>query len=323
MKSFITGINGFAGSFLAETLLAKEEKVIGLVQPGTNRENISLIKDQLQLFEYDLLDDKAIKQIMEKYQPDEVYHLAGESSVKSSFDDPCRSFTVNVIGSLKLLEVVRCSAPAAKILLVTSGEIYGESLSTGLTNENTPLQPKSPYAVSKAALDMLGRVYACSAKMNVIIARPFSHIGPRQSVNFFLPAAARQVAMIKLGMQPPVLKLGDLSVKRDFTDVRDVVQAYIGLQKYGQKGEAYNVCSGCSYLLKEVVDDLIKLAGMEITVELDPNRLRNVDLHNMTVDNKKLKQAIDWQPNITLEKSLKDILNYWLDSCRKETVPIR
>ncbi|MFH1390649.1 MAG: GDP-mannose 4,6-dehydratase [Candidatus Margulisiibacteriota bacterium] len=310
MKAFITGINGFAGSFLAEALLKSGRQVAGSVQPGTPLENLAAIETKLKLFPLDLNDSASLEKILAVEAPDEIYHLAAVSSVKESLDDPRKCFIVNVLGSLNLLESVRLHLPKATVVLVTSSEIYGEVLNEKvLTSESSPIIPKSPYAVSKAALDQLGRVYAKTYGLKVIMARPFSHTGPRQTPTFFVPTVAKQVAELEKSGGGEI-KVGNLDIYRDFTDVRDVVDAYILMAEKGKSGEAYNICRGENQHLKSLADKLIALARVPIKVTIDPDRYRKVDLTSMKIDNRKLK-ALGWQPIIPIDTTLADILAYW------------
>ncbi|MBU1867120.1 MAG: GDP-mannose 4,6-dehydratase [Candidatus Margulisbacteria bacterium] len=310
MKAFITGINGFAGSFLAEALLKSGRQVTGSVQPGTPLDNLAAIEAQLKLIPLDLNDSSALEKFIAAEAPDEIYHLAAVSSVKDSLDDPRKCFIVNVLGSLNLLEAARHHLPKTTVVLVTSSEIYGEALSEKvLTSESSPIIPKSPYAVSKAALDHLGRVYANNFGLKVVIARPFSHIGPRQTSVFFIPSIASQIVELeKTGGGE--IKVGNIEMDRDFTDVRDVVEAYVLLAEKGKSGEAYNICRGETRRLKELVDRLIALARVPIKVTIDSERCRPSDLTSMKIDSRKLK-AIGWQPIIPIDTTLADILAYW------------
>ncbi|MBU0686427.1 MAG: GDP-mannose 4,6-dehydratase [Candidatus Margulisbacteria bacterium] len=313
MKALITGINGFAGSFLAESLVGSNAVVAGTIQPGTTLENIATIKDTLSLFEVDLLDQEKLAIVFNSFSPDVIFHLAGASSVKESFDHPAKFLNVNVMGSLNLLENVKKYVPQATVLLVTSGAIYGESLSAdNLVDEQSRVLPKSPYAVSKAAQDMLGRVYVQAANLKIVIARPFNHIGPRQSDDFFVSTVARQVAEIIKGKKSPELNLANIEVYRDFTDVRDMVAAYLLLSQKGRAGEAYNICSGKRYFLKDIVNMFIELSGKNIAIKLDPARLRKLDLVDMQIDNSKIIRATGWKPEVEIQQSLKDTLGYWL-----------
>lgn len=312
MKALVTGINGFAGSYLAELLLENNWEVAGTIQPGTGLDNIGHIEKSLSLTSVDLLDKNPLAELFKLSAPDVIFHLAGASSVKESFQNPYKCFDVNVIGGLNVLESAKKHCREATILLVTSAEIYGRSLSSDKpTDENSMVLPKSPYAVSKAALDMLGQVYADRSQLKVIIARPFNHIGPRQSDTFFVPTVAKQIAKIINKSSIPEISLGNLEVCRDFTDVRDVVDAYLRLALKGRVGEIYNVCSGKSYCLKNIVEEMIDLSKIKVVIKIDPAKVRKVDLLNMKVDNSKIKKEVGWQPKIDLTTSLRDILNYW------------
>jgi GDP-4-dehydro-6-deoxy-D-mannose reductase len=313
MRAFVTGINGFAGSYLAEALVEAGHSVGGTTLTGTSLEPISHIREKLQLFALDLTDRNAFNPVLSSFNPDWLFHLAGESSAKASFTDPIKTFNINVMGGLNVLEAVKTLAPKTKILLVTSGDIYGEALLTDkLTDEEVKPIPNSPYGVSKAALDMLGRIYAGSFGLDIIIARPFSHIGPRQQDVFFIPTVARQIAEIKRGKGDHSLRLGELNIFRDFTDVRDVVRAYILLAEKGRKGEAYNICSGKQYLLKELVETMIGLSQKKIAVMLDPERVRRADLSRMKPDNGKIMRETGWRPTIDIKRSLSDVFEYWM-----------
>ncbi|MFA5034927.1 MAG: GDP-mannose 4,6-dehydratase [Candidatus Margulisiibacteriota bacterium] len=310
MKAFITGINGFAGSYLAEALLKSGRQVAGSVQPGTPLDNLAAIETQLKLIPLDLNDSSALEKILAAEAPDEIYHLAAVSSVKDSLDDPRQCFIVNVLGSLNLLEAVRHHLPKTTVVLVTSSEIYGEALSDKvLTSESSPIIPKSPYAVSKAALDQLGRVYAKTYGLRVVMARPFSHTGPRQTPTFFVPTVAKQIAELEKSGGGEI-KVGNLEIYRDFTDVRDVVDAYILLAEKGKSGEAYIICRGENQYLKKIVARLTELVKVPIKVTVDPDRFRKADLISMKIDNRKLKD-LGWMPRRPLDATLVEILQFW------------
>jgi GDP-4-dehydro-6-deoxy-D-mannose reductase len=313
MKALITGINGFAGSYLAENLLKKNWEVDGIVQPKTDISNIELIQDKISIFYSDLNDRSALENAVRESSPDVFFHLAGASSVKESFADPVKYFQVNVIGSLNLLEAIKMHNPTATVLVVTSAEIYGESLlNEKIVNEDSLILPKSPYAASKASLDILARSYLYSSDIKIVIARPSSHIGPRQSDVFFVPTLVRQVAEIYKGSKLPEIYLGNLNAYRDFTDVKDVVDAYALLAIKGERGKAYNICSGEKHLLRDIVDNIIKLSGKEITVNTNTENLRRTDILDMKIDNSRIVREIGWLPKINIDQSLKETFNYWL-----------
>ncbi|OGB88339.1 hypothetical protein A3J44_03950 [candidate division WOR-1 bacterium RIFCSPHIGHO2_02_FULL_45_12] len=313
MRAFVTGINGFAGSYLAEILIQAGYSVGGTIFPGTSLDNISQIKEDIKLYPVNIVEKELCENVFAEFNPRIIFHLAGESSVKNSFTYPSKTIQTNLSGGLNILEIVRKVLPRTKLLLVSSGDIYGEALlNNTLTDEEVKPIPNSPYGVSKAALDMLGRVYAKAFDLDVVIARPFSHIGPRQQENFFIPTVARQIVAIKRGKGDHSLRLGELKIFRDFTDVRDVVRAYILLADKGRKGEAYNICSGSQYLLKDLVDIMIGLSHEKIAVVLDPERVRCADLSRMKPDNNKIMNETGWRPTIDIKRSLKDVFDYWI-----------
>jgi len=312
MKALVTGINGFAGSYLAEALLQSGAEVSGVVEPGTSIDYIKQIAGKIRIFEADIVDRTIIEKVFKQAAPSHLFHLAGLSSVKDSFDRPQDYFRVNLSGG----DVVLTAAAAMKnirVLVVTSGDIYGDSLMSGeLVNEKSPIRPRSPYAVSKAALDMLASVFFVQKGLEVVIARPFSHIGPRQSAKFFVPTVARQIAEIIKQEKKPEIQLGETDIYRDFTDVRDIARAYILLAEKGQTGESYNICSGRRYHLQAIVSELVKMADIKINITTDPSRFRKADITDMHLDNRKIKEAVDWEPKIQLTETLRETLAYWL-----------
>lgn len=318
MKALITGINGFAGSYLAETLIQSGVSVSGIVEPGSSINYIAHIKDKLDIYQSDILDRDCIEKIFKEKNPSHIFHLAGLSSVKDSFARPQDYFRVNLVGG----EVILSAAVALKkvrILVVTSGDIYGDSLSAAQpVNESSPIKPLSPYAVSKAAIDMLAKVFFLHYGLEVVIARPFSHIGPRQSAGFFVPTIAQQIAAIIKQRQAPCLHLGEVDIYRDFTDVRDIVRAYVLLAEKGKAGEAYNICSGQRFHLRQIVYDLVKMSGREIMIMTDPERIRKVEITDMHLDNNKLRQEIGWEPQIPLAETLNETLAFWMEQIGKK-----
>src|SRR3989339_749674 len=313
MKSLISGINGFVGSYLAETLLKQGHEVFGLIKPGTNTSIIDGIKNRIKLFPVDILDYKALSAIFDSIIPNFVYHLAGATSVKESLIDPLNCFRINVNGTLNLLESIRLKNVQCKILLASSGEVYGNTKrADGLPlTENDATYPQSPYAASKVAVETLAQSYAKSFGLKTIIVRPLNHIGPRQSDVFFLPTLAKQIAEIENNKRLDLIEVGDLHNYRDFTDVRDVVRAYALLMEQGQLGEIYNICSGNVMLLKDIVDALLRLSGKKMTIQSDQHKFRNNDRINVSLDCAKIKAHTGWEPQYLIETSLIDILDYW------------
>lgn len=310
MKAYITGISGFAGSFLAEALLQKNFEVFG-TYVSDNTKNIDSIKKDLQLQKVDLLHSENVKKSIEGYKPDVVFHLAALTSPGESFKSPETFFTNNITAEINLLEAVRTSDISPRILITSSAEVYGLIADKDIpVDEDTELRPASPYAVSKIAQDYLGLQYFLSYGMDIVRVRPFNHVGPRQTPQFVVAAFAKQIAEIETGKENPILKVGNLEAKRDFTDVRDMVQAYITLIEKGKSGEVYNAGSGKSHKIAEILNTLLSFSDKTISTELDPGKLRPSDTPDIRSNNKKI-EALGWKAEIALEKTLEDTLNYW------------
>ncbi len=319
MKVLITGITGFAGSHLAEFLLLKGCEVFGISRPLEETKNLRGFVHRLQLDEVDLLESHTIERIVANINPDVIYHLAGEASVHLSGGKPADTMQVNAIGTLNLMEAVRKLARKPCVLLVTSGEVYGPvGLEELPLTEDLPLCPLHPYAMSKVVVHYLGYEYFHAHHVPVVEARPFNHIGPRQRLGFVAPDFSKQLAEIFLGMRARQIKVGDLSARRDFVDVRDVVRAYWLLTEKGKPGEVYNVCSGNAHSIQTILNMLISLSGVQVTVIVDQERLRSSSVAVMKGSCAKIQRELGWSPQIPLEQSLKDTLEYWIESLRKE-----
>lgn len=312
-KVLITGITGFAGSFLAEHLLdLGDYEVSGTFLSEKSIENVAHIKEKLELVQVDLMNKDAIDSLVAAKKPDYVYHLAALSSPGKSFGDPMGTITNNIAAEIHMLEAVRTHNPQAHILITSSGDIYGKVAPENLPiDEDTPFNPTNPYSVSKIAQDYLGLQYCNSYGLDIIRVRPFNHIGPRQALSFALSDFAKRIVDIENGVTLPVLKVGNLTAKRDFTDVRDMVRAYVLLMEKGAKGDVYNIGSGVSHTLQEMVDIMQAKAKIPFTLEEDPSLMRPSDTPELVCDNTKMKKLTDWRPQIPLEQTLKDILDYW------------
>lgn len=312
-KAFITGITGFAGSFLAEYLL----EVGGYGVSGTyltdgSLVNISKVKNKLRLYKVDLQDRKATGEIIHTGKPDLVFHLAALTAPGESFDNPSEFITNNISVEVNLLEAIRKTETLPNTLIVSSAEVYGNVNPLALPiDEETELRPVNPYAVSKVACDFLGLQYFFSYKIPVIRVRPFNHIGPRQSSSFVVSSFAKKIAEIERNSANVSMKVGNLSAKRDFTDVRDIVRGYVDLLKKGKVGDVYNIGSGRSYEIKYILDTLLSFSDKKITVEMDPELVRPVDVPELVCDNAKIKREIGWEPRIPIEQTLRETLDYW------------
>jgi GDP-4-dehydro-6-deoxy-D-mannose reductase len=312
MKVLITGIAGFVGSFLAEEVLKKGDEVLGICLACESRENIEKIKKNLHLFNCDITNYEQLSRLVKRIKPDQIYHLAALSSVGESFLHPKEYIECNIRGTLHLLEIVRTLKNPTKILVVGSSDMYGivKPKEVPITEERT-LLPVSPYGVSKASGDLLAYQYFKSYEVYAIRARGFNHTGPRQRTGFVIPDFASQIAKIEKGLSPPILKVGNLSTKRDISDVRDVVRAYVSLMQKGKAGEAYNVCSQQAHSIINLVKILLSLSKKKIRVEVDEKRNRPAEIPILLGSNSKIRKATGWKPKIPIEKTLEDTLDFW------------
>ncbi len=262
--------------------------------------------------ECDLRDALSVRIALSRIEPDRIFHLAAQSFVPSSWKAPTETITTNIIGQINLFEAVRSLNLDCKIQIACSSEEYGLVKEDEVPiKETNPLRPLSPYAISKIGQDFLGYQYYKSYGLKVVRTRGFNHTGPRRGDVFVCSNFAKQIASIELGLQKPIIYVGNLDAKRDFTDVRDMVRAYWLALEYCKPGEVYNICSGKAYSIKEVLDMLLSLTDEKIEVKQDPNRLRPSDVPILLGDNTKFKEATGWEPQIPFEKTLQDLLDYW------------
>ena len=257
--------------------------------------------------EVDVLDGPALAKALDAARPDAVYHLAGFAHVGESWDRPGDVFRVNAEGTLNVLEAARlCSGLVPRVLVVSSAEVYGRVAVSDLPlTEDAPVRPVSPYAASKAAAEVLAVQAWLGRGVPAVVARPFNHTGPGQSPDFVVPAFARR---IRAGGEGGVLRVGNLSPRRDITDVRDVVRAYRLLVERGEPGGVYNVCSGVDVAIEELVRRMLALAGADLRVEPDPALLRPADVPALRGDRTRLTAATGWEPEIPLDQTLADVL---------------
>jgi len=312
MRALITGISGFSGRHLSAYLLEKGYEVAGIDNAGMDLPNEIIKSDNIEIFIGDLRDESILSDALNSFKPDILFHLAAQSSVKISFENPLETFSDNLIGTLILLETISKLDMEVKTLVISSSEVYGQlDPSECPVSEDSPLRPINPYAVSKAAVDLLAYQYYKAYKMPVFLARAFSHSGPGQKTVGVLSDWAFQVAKIDLGLVPPVLKVGNMNVKRDYTDVRDVVRAYLDIIEKGKPGTPYNVCSGTGYTLSDLLEKYRALSRKEIEIEADKSRLRPVDIPILIGSNSRIKKDTGWKPEITIDQTLSDSLKYW------------
>lgn len=309
LRSLITGVSGFAGSHLADYLAQQPDTELwGCDRSGERR---PYHPASLKLLAVDVCDAAATQTLLEHIQPDRIYHLAGQAFVGSSWANPWDTLENNLRAQVNMLEAMRASCPAARMLVVGSNEEYGRLTSGDLpVTETTPLRPDSPYGVSKVGQDLLGQQYFLSYGLHIVRVRPFNHIGPRQNSKFVAPAFASQIAAVEAGQQPPILRVGNLAARRDFTDVRDMMRAYVLALDHGAAGEVYNIGSERSRGIQELLNILLSYAARPITVEVDTDRLRPSDVPEAVCDASKFKTCAGWEPTIPFEQTLKDLLDY-------------
>lgn len=312
-RVLVTGVTGFAGSHLVDYLLPQEDyEIFGIQRWRSRTENIEHFADKITLLECDLRDATNTFEIIAKIKPDWIFHLAAQSFVPTSWVAPTESLTTNVLAQVNIFEAVRRLGLRTRIQLACSSEEYGMVYPDEVPiRETNPLRPLSPYAVSKVAQDMLGYQYWMSWKVDSVRTRGFNHEGPRRGPVFVASDFAKQIADIEKGLKKPVLSVGNLEAQRDFTDVRDMVRAYVLALEKCEPGEVYNICSGKAWTIQKVLDYLLGMTTAKIEVREDPARLRPSDVPILLGDNSKFVKATGWQPTIPFEQTLKDMLEYW------------
>jgi GDP-4-dehydro-6-deoxy-D-mannose reductase len=313
MRILVTGATGFAGSHLAEALLSRPGvRLWGLSRSGAWPADQRHLAKRVELRGVDLCDRAAVEVVLREVEPEQIFHLAGYAAVGRSFQEPDAAWAGNLGSTRNLYEAVARWGGQPRILFVGSGLVYGDSDDPETPrHEGLLLQPNNPYAASKSAADLLSYQFARAPGLHVVIARPFNHIGPRQAPDFAIASFARQVVAIERGEKPPVMETGNLSPRRDLTDVRDTVAAYDLLMQHGRSGEAYNVGSGQVYSMHTVLDRLLALAGLTVELRQKAALLRSTDTPVVRVDASKLRRETGWSPRYTLDQTLLDTLNYW------------
>jgi len=300
MRALVTGVTGFVGPYLVDELVNSGYEVFGLDRAGKDVKNC-------RVFECDILDKEKLFSIISEVSPDAVFHLAGQSSVPKSFEIPELTMEINVGGTRNLLDAVVKAKIMPKVLVVSSSQVYGKS-NKEVLNESSPLRPESPYAESRVKQEEAAFGYFKKHKLPIIVSRSFNHTGPGQPPDFVCPDFARQIVKIERGEKEPVIFVGNTSSRIDFSDVRDVVKAYVLLAEKGEAGEIYHVCSGKGHSIKQVLGLLCSMSDAAISIKKDPKKFRKQDI--MVGDNSRIRQ-LGWQSRIGFEQTLKDIIDYW------------
>jgi GDP-4-dehydro-6-deoxy-D-mannose reductase len=311
-RNLITGATGFAGCYLADALASRGETVIGLSRTAAWPAGWSHLSARIDLRACDLCNGTAVEAILRETKPDRIYHLAGFARVGESFRDPEAAWQGNLTTTRRLCEAVIRSGQRPRILFVSSGTIYGNPDNPETPrDEKCPLRPDTPYAASKAAADLACYQYTCAPGLDIVRARPFNHIGPRQSADYAIPNFARQLAAIERGKLPPVLHTGNLDAQRDLTDVRDMVRAYLLLMEHGRHGEAYNIGTGQSWPMQTVLERMLAFASLRVEIRRQADLLRPTEQRVIRVDAGKIRRETGWTPVYSLDQTLADTLAAW------------
>lgn len=288
------------------------ESVFGVGLPKDSTRNIRHIESQIRLYRVDLTDYDGVRDVISSAEPDQIFHLAAQASVERAWEDPGGTLVNNITAQLNLLRAIIACDLDPRILVVASADEYGLVEIEDLpADEDTPLRPLNPYAVSKIAQDYLGYQYHLSHDLKVVRVRPFNHTGPRQGLGFVVPDFCRQIALIEDGRQESVMRVGNLAAQRDFSDVRDVVRAYYLALSKGEPGAVYNVGSSRTYSIREILDLLLSLSEVEIRVKQDPERMRPSDVPVLVCDTRYFGRTTGWEPRYRMQQTLCDTLNYW------------
>lgn len=308
-KALIVGSAGFVGNYLIDHLYKDLKWSI----IATKMPNEIINYNNITIYNLNILNINEIFSLLLNEKPDYIFHLAAQSSVSVSWQNPALTVDVNIKGCINIFDSIR-KIPEynPKILIIGSGEEYGHILPNETpVNENNNIRPGNIYAATKACQNMIGKIYANAYDMNIIMVRAFNHIGPKQSPIFVLSDFCKQVAEIEKGIKEPIIYVGNLEAKRDFTDVRDVVKAYSLLIQKGISGETYNIGSGAALSIKEILNKVLVLSNIDIKIYTDKTKFRPIDIPIIEADINKVNKLTGWKPNIDIETTIQETLDYW------------
>lgn len=321
MKYFVTGITGFLGPHLVNRLVEEGHEVFALVRINNGRENdirdiVTSENFEKIVFVYgDLQNYRSLEKIFQTYTFDGVFHLAGQTHPPTSFTDMIGTWDVNVMGSIHLISLIHDFQPKCKFLFCSTVEVYGNTgIDEHKLKETDPFLPANPYGASKAAIDLYIQERMENKQMNAVIVRPFCFTGPRRGAKFSISSDALQVAKMMLGKQEKVLRIGNLDTTRAVTDVRDVAEAmYLIMVSEKTSGKVYNVCGGDPLKMRYYTDTLVRLSGLQdVEYQIDPKLWRPIDIQFQDGDASKIKEELGWEPKYSIDKTLEDLLQYWL-----------
>jgi len=312
MRALITGIAGFAGSHLTGLLLDSGCEVTGISYPGFPLHRISGHLDRIDLFQADILSTQEMEEVFRISRPERVYHLAAVSSVRQSWENRKLTMETNVLGTMNVLEAARGMAVPPRVLVVSTSEVYGTVPEEDQpVLEQYPMLPASPYAASKSAMELLGYQYSAGEGVHTVIVRAFNHTGPGQEQGFVCSSFARQIARAEKGLCEPVLEVGNLEARRDFSDVRDMVGAYHAALENGRSGGLYNICSGRAHSIEDLLNLLLGMSSTKLEVRQSPELMQPVDIPLILGSNRRFAEEVGWEPSIPIERTLEDLLDHW------------
>jgi GDP-4-dehydro-6-deoxy-D-mannose reductase len=324
MRVLVTGIDGFVGSHAAEYLLGIDGvDVHGTILSDAFAPSIQHVASRLHLHVVDITDANRVQQLFDEIRPHRVIHLAAQAYVPAAVEAPALTFQTNIQGGLSVLEAGRMLGTQqhqCSVLIVSSGEVYGRvPADQQPITEDFPLAPTNPYATSKAGIDLIAREYRRTFGVDVVVARPFNHAGPRQHPQFVVSDFGRHFALIAAGKASAVIQVGNLDARRDFTDVRDVVRAYWLLLDRHAEQSLFNICSGTAYMIREVVALFTDITGIQVDLRTDPARVRPYDNPLVLGSYERLRKVTGWTPSIPFRQTLQDVFAYWQERLSSET----
>lgn len=312
-KALIIGAAGFVGNYLIDHI--QKNCIWSIAVTKMPQETIPF--DNIDIFDLNILEKDMVEKLLHQVRPDHIFHLAAQSSVSLSWKNPDITMDVNIKGTLHVLDAIRTLDYKPNVLLIGSGEEYGHVKPDEVPIvEDNVLRPGNLYAATKACQNMIGKIYSNAYGMNIMSVRAFNHVGPNQAPLFVVSDFCKQVAEIEAGLREPIIKVGNLSAKRDFTDVRDVVLAYVMLMEHGKAGETYNVGSGTAVQVSDILDTIVSMSNVAVQVEVDQNKLRPVDVPIIEADVQKIYDCCGWKKKIALETTLQETLEHWRDKIK-------
>ncbi len=319
MRSLITGIGGFAGGHLVAALVARDDQIAGCDFGRESYAQLEPFRDRIELVEVDILDGPALASLMQGFMPEVVYHLAAVTHVGQAWQMRRKTLEVNVVGTATVLEAAVELEPKPKVIVASSGQVYGAAVQDGVpVDESHATRPLDPYGASKLCTEVLAEQAWRGEGLPTVALRTFNFTGPWQSPAFVCGDFARQIARAEVGLGPAVMTVGNLEARRDFCDVRDVIDGYLLAAEHAEPGSIYNLASGLPVRIGGILEDLIEMARVPIEVQQDPSRMRPAEISTLVGDASLARERLGWQPSIPFEETLAGILEFWRRQAERE-----